>query len=113
MFLSVGTDSVVHDNRDAAPTVDVQRAGGNEKAPLGSLRRGFEFQCRLITIAREVPLPLGTRLEWVGEFQNLQDAIGRLQIAVPLSLALIALLLWPVRLGANFGSGGVRICPGY
>ena len=45
-------------------------------------------------IAREVPLPLGTRLEWVGEFQNLQDAIGRLQIAVPLSLALIALLLW-------------------
>ena len=45
-------------------------------------------------IAREVPLPLGTRLEWVGEFQNLQDAIGRLQIAVPLSFALIALLLW-------------------
>ena len=45
-------------------------------------------------IAREVPLPPGTRLEWVGEFQNLQDAIGRLQIAVPLSLALIALLLW-------------------
>jgi len=45
-------------------------------------------------IAREVPLPTGTRLEWVGEFQNLQDAIGRLQVAVPLSIALIALLLW-------------------
>jgi cobalt-zinc-cadmium resistance protein CzcA len=45
-------------------------------------------------IAKQVHLPPGTRLEWVGEFQNLQDAINRLQIAVPLSLALIGLLLW-------------------
>ena len=45
-------------------------------------------------IAKQVQLPPGCRLEWVGEFQNLQDAIGRLQIAVPLSLALIGLLLW-------------------
>ena len=45
-------------------------------------------------IAKQVQLPPGTRLEWVGEFQNLQDAISRLQIAVPLSLALIGLLLW-------------------
>jgi cobalt-zinc-cadmium resistance protein CzcA len=45
-------------------------------------------------IAKQVQLPPGTRLEWVGEFQNLQDAINRLQIAVPLSLALIGLLLW-------------------
>ena len=45
-------------------------------------------------IAKQVQLPPGCRLEWVGEFQNFQDAIGRLQIAVPLSLALIGLLLW-------------------
>ncbi|MGB3865269.1 MAG: CusA/CzcA family heavy metal efflux RND transporter [Xanthobacteraceae bacterium] len=45
-------------------------------------------------IAREIHLPAGMRLEWVGEFQNLQDAIARLQIVVPLSLALIGLLLW-------------------
>ena len=50
-------------------------------------------------VAREVPLPPGSRLEWVGEFGNLQDAIGRLQIVVPISLALIAILLW-----VNFGS---------
>jgi cobalt-zinc-cadmium resistance protein CzcA len=50
-------------------------------------------------VAESVPLPAGTRLEWVGEFGNLQDAIGRLQIVVPISLALIALLLW-----VNFGS---------
>jgi heavy metal efflux system protein len=45
-------------------------------------------------IAEQVVLPPGSRLEWVGEFGNLQDAIARLQVVVPLSLALIALLLW-------------------
>ncbi len=50
-------------------------------------------------IAEQVPLPAGSRLEWVGEFGNLQDAIGRLQIVVPLSLAFIGLLLW-----VNFAS---------
>jgi cobalt-zinc-cadmium resistance protein CzcA len=45
-------------------------------------------------VAAEVALPPGYRLEWVGEFGNLQDAIQRLQIVVPLSIALIALLLY-------------------
>src|SRR5207244_2452529 len=45
-------------------------------------------------IASEVQLPAGYRLEWVGEFGNLQDAIQRLEIVVPLSIALIALLLY-------------------
>ena len=44
-------------------------------------------------------MPVGSRLEWVGEFGNLQDAIARLKIVVPISLTLIALLLW-----INFGS---------
>jgi len=35
----------------------------------------------------------------VGEFGNLQDAIARLKIVVPLSLVMIAMLLW-----INFGS---------
>jgi len=47
----------------------------------------------------QVTLPGGYRLEWVGEFGNLQDAISRLSIAVPLSIALIVLLLY-----LNFGS---------
>jgi cobalt-zinc-cadmium resistance protein CzcA len=50
-------------------------------------------------IARQVELPAGYRLEWVGEFGELQEAIGRLAIAVPLSLALICMLLY-----LNFGS---------
>src|SRR3982075_824660 len=47
----------------------------------------------------QVKLPPGSRVEWVGEFGNLQDAIKRLSIVVPISLALIAVLLW-----FNFGS---------
>jgi cobalt-zinc-cadmium resistance protein CzcA len=50
-------------------------------------------------VAKDVRLPPGSRLEWVGEFGNLQDAIARLKVVVPLSLGLIALLLW-----VNFNS---------
>ena len=50
-------------------------------------------------INQQVVLPPGSRLEWVGEFGNLQDAIARLKIVVPITLGLIALLLW-----INFGS---------
>jgi cobalt-zinc-cadmium resistance protein CzcA len=50
-------------------------------------------------VAANVTLPPGSRVEWVGEFGNLQDAIKRLSIVVPISLLLIAVLLW-----FNFGS---------
>lgn len=45
-------------------------------------------------VAEQVPLPAGYRLEWVGQFGNLQDAIERLSIAVPAAVSLIALLLY-------------------
>ena len=60
---------------------------------------GSAIQEAQTKIAQEVQLPPGSRLEWVGEFGNLQDAIARLKIVVPLSLVMIALLLW-----INFGS---------
>ncbi len=50
-------------------------------------------------IDEQVKLPPGSRLEWVGEFGNLQDAIGRLKFVVPISIGLIGLLLY-----MNFGS---------
>jgi heavy metal efflux system protein len=50
-------------------------------------------------VESNVQLPPGSRVEWVGEFGNLQDAIKRLSIVVPISLALIAVLLF-----FNFGS---------
>lgn len=45
-------------------------------------------------VAQQVQMPGGYRLEWVGEFGNLQDAVQRLSVVVPLSLGLIALLLY-------------------
>lgn len=50
-------------------------------------------------IVEEVTLPPGFHLEWVGQFTNLQDAVQRLTIVVPVTIALIALLLY-----VNFSS---------
>ena len=50
-------------------------------------------------VEQQVRLPGGYRLEWVGEFGNLEDALHRLSIVVPLSIALICILLF-----INFGS---------
>ncbi len=45
-------------------------------------------------VAARVELPPGYRLDWVGEFRNLQEAIGRLLVVVPAALALILVLLY-------------------
>src|SRR5579859_570446 len=50
-------------------------------------------------VAAQVPLPGGYHLEWVGEFGNLQDAVARLTVVVPLAFLIIGLLLY-----ANFSS---------
>jgi cobalt-zinc-cadmium resistance protein CzcA len=55
---------------------------------------GFVAEARR-RVAEEVPLPPGRyRIEWGGEFENLQRATTRLMIVVPLALALIFLLLY-------------------
>jgi heavy metal efflux system protein len=45
-------------------------------------------------IAKNVKLPTGYRIEWAGEFEELQQAKARLAIIVPISLAIILLLLY-------------------
>jgi heavy metal efflux system protein len=50
-------------------------------------------------VAEQVKLPGGYRLEWVGEFGNLEDALQRLAVVVPISILLIGVLLY-----INFGS---------
>jgi len=50
-------------------------------------------------VAEQVQLPSGYHLEWVGEFGNLEEAMQRLAVVVPLSLLLIAVLLY-----LNFGN---------
>jgi len=49
-------------------------------------------------IEEQVSVPGGYRLEWVGEFGNLQEALGRLEIVVPIAILLICVLLF-----LNFG----------
>jgi cobalt-zinc-cadmium resistance protein CzcA len=45
-------------------------------------------------IGQNVQLPSGYRIAWAGEFESLQQAKQRLQIIVPISLALILVLLY-------------------
>jgi len=45
-------------------------------------------------IAEQVKLPPGYRLEWVGEFSNLTDAVDRLKVIVPITILLISILLY-------------------
>lgn len=45
-------------------------------------------------IAENVNLPSGYRMEWTGEFQELQEARARLMVIVPISLILIFALLY-------------------
>jgi cobalt-zinc-cadmium resistance protein CzcA len=45
-------------------------------------------------VAQRVELPPGYRLEWVGEFRNLQEALGRLAVVVPAALGLVLVLLY-------------------
>jgi cobalt-zinc-cadmium resistance protein CzcA len=50
-------------------------------------------------VAQSVVLPGGYHLEWVGEFGNLEEALARLEVVVPISIGVICLLLF-----VNFGS---------
>jgi cobalt-zinc-cadmium resistance protein CzcA len=45
-------------------------------------------------IAQNVKLPSGYRIEWAGEFGELQDAIRRLEVIIPITLTLILVILY-------------------
>ncbi len=51
------------------------------------------------TVARDIQLPTGYRLEWGGEFENQQRAAARLGLVIPIALGLIFVLLF-----STFGS---------
>jgi len=54
---------------------------------------GFAAEVRA-RVAREVTLPSGVFLEWGGQYENQQRAMGRLTLVVPLAIGLIVLLLY-------------------
>jgi len=45
-------------------------------------------------VAREVSIPAGYRLEWSGQYEALERVKSRLEVVVPLTIAVIALLLY-------------------
>jgi len=66
--------------------------------PIAFSVRGRDLQSTIADaesrIAEQVTLPSGYRLAWAGEFQQLQAALDRLMIVVPLTLFLILCLLY-------------------
>ncbi|MFV1967790.1 MAG: efflux RND transporter permease subunit, partial [Pirellulaceae bacterium] len=55
-------------------------------------------------VSQQIELPPNYRIAWGGQFKNLQDATGRLTIAVPLALFLICSLLY-----ITFNSGRLAL----
>lgn len=76
----------------------VYREGQQRYIPVKFSVRGRDLGSAILDaqkrIAEQVQLPAGYRLEWAGQFGNLQDAIKRLAIIVPLTIFLIGLLLY-------------------
>ena len=81
----------------------VYREGQQRYIPIKFSVRGRDLGSAVIeaqkAVADHVVLPGGYHLEWVGEFGNLQDAIKRLTIVVPIAIGLILVLLY-----VNFSS---------
>jgi cobalt-zinc-cadmium resistance protein CzcA len=81
----------------------IYREGQERYIPIKFSVRGRDLGTTVIEaqqkVAHDVVIPGGYHTEWVGEFGNLQDAIARLSVVVPLAFALICLLLY-----VNFGS---------
>ncbi len=81
----------------------IYREGQERYIPVKFSVRGRDLGTAVLEaqqkVAQQVRMPGGYHLEWVGEFGNLQDALTRLAIVVPLSMLLICFLLY-----MNFGS---------
>jgi cobalt-zinc-cadmium resistance protein CzcA len=67
-------------------------------APIKFSVRGRDLNGAIVDaqqqIAQKVKLPYNTHLEWEGEITELHDAEGRLMVIIPLTLALIAFLVY-------------------
>jgi cobalt-zinc-cadmium resistance protein CzcA len=81
----------------------IYREGQERYIPIKFSVRGRDLGTTVLEAQKKVDeavaLPGGYHLEWVGEFGNLEEAIARLEIVVPLAIGLICLLLY-----LNFGS---------
>ncbi len=76
----------------------VYRADGSRYAPVKFSVRGRDLASTIkeaqARIAREVKLPYNTHLEWEGEMKELESAMRRLSIILPITLILISFLVF-------------------
>jgi cobalt-zinc-cadmium resistance protein CzcA len=81
----------------------IYREGQERYIPIKFSVRGRDLGSTVLDAQKQVDekvvIPGGYHLEWAGEFGNLEEAINRLSVVVPIALALICLLLF-----INFGS---------
>jgi cobalt-zinc-cadmium resistance protein CzcA len=79
------------------PTV-VYREDGRRYVPVKFSVRGRDLASTIAEaqakIHDRVKLPYDTHLEWAGEINELKDAMGRLQLIIPLTLLLIGFLVY-------------------
>ncbi len=79
-------------------TAYVYREDGSRYVPVRFSVRGRDPASAVLEaqalVDREVQLLPGYRLDWVGEFRNLQEAVKRLLTTVPVALIIIMILLY-------------------
>ncbi|MCU0943980.1 MAG: CusA/CzcA family heavy metal efflux RND transporter [Rubritepida sp.] len=79
-------------------TAYIYREDGSRYVPIRFSVRGRDpasaVQEAQALVAREVALPPGYALDWVGEFRNLKEAVSRLLVVVPIALFIICVLLY-------------------
>jgi cobalt-zinc-cadmium resistance protein CzcA len=82
--------------REEAPSI-VSRKSGERRLVVGFNVRGADLGTVVATaqaeVTRTVKLPPGYRLEWGGQYENLQAAAARLKVVIPLVLVLILAVL--------------------
>ena len=81
----------------------IYRENQTRYIPIGFAVRGRDLGSAILEaqskIDHQVKLPPGARIEWVGEFDELQKALARLEIVVPIAFLAIGVLLF-----VNFGT---------
>jgi cobalt-zinc-cadmium resistance protein CzcA len=76
----------------------IYREDGRRYAPVKFSVRGRDLASAIAqgaaAVSRKVALPYGTHLDWAGEINELNEAEGRLLLTIPITLALITLLVY-------------------
>jgi cobalt-zinc-cadmium resistance protein CzcA len=98
---------------DSAPVIS--RESGRRRIVIGSNVAGrdlggyvAEAQAR---IAQEVDLPEGYMLQWGGQFENMERALGRLSVIVPITVAVIFFLLFVLFKSVRYAALIILVLP--